>query len=603
MGPPVPSFGGGAYASVTVIVTDIHGQGLNEQALVKLTSDMNGTNAWGTTQERSQIIFDDVAQDDYRVEVSAAGYVSTTQDVNIMAANQNYDVIVRLKRDEGAAVPPPVPGQMLSGRTRKEVQKGIEALSKGKLKDAQKHLDKAHKIDAGNADIDYLLGLLWMRKGDPQQAETYLKDAVAINKRHVRALTMLGELLLQQKDYKDATASLEQAVKYEPGFWMSHWLLSEAYLRSSDFEKSRREAELAIEKGKGAATAAELVLGEALANLGRREDAIQALQRFLQELPGTPQAEPVRKLIAQLQSAEAKYEQASLPLPRAAPAELPVTGAPDAGLSIPTWHPPSVDDEKLTLAAGAVCPASQVIRGAGRSAERLVQNVGSFEATEEVLDEQLDPFGKPSTKETRKFDYMASISEVKPAALKVSESRTAFSDQGDFPDHIATRGIAALALVFHPLLRDDYDMTCEGLGEWKGRATWLVYFRQRPDKPDRFMQYTFTDASYPVALKGRAWISADQFQIVHLEADLLNPMPKIQLLRQHQSVDYGEVRFKTAKTRLWLPERAEIYFEFRHHRYHRIDSFANYKLFAVGASEKIGQPKVPDQTSGARPRN
>jgi hypothetical protein len=133
------------------------------------------------------------------------------------------------------------------------------------------------------------------------------------------------------------------------------------------------------------------------------------------------------------------------------------------------------------------------------------------------------------------------------------------------------------------------------LGEWKGRATWLVYFRQRPDKPDRFLSYSFTNAEFWVALKGRAWISADKFQIVHLEADLLNPMPAIQLLRQHQSVDYGPVYFKTRKTQLWLPESAEIYLDFRRHQYYRRHSFEKYKLFAVGASEKIGEPKIPDE--------
>jgi tetratricopeptide (TPR) repeat protein len=603
LGPPIPSFGGTAYASVTVIVTDIHGQNLNEQALVKLTSDMNGTNAWGTTQERSQIIFDDVAQDNYQVEVSAAGYVSKTQNVSIMTANENYDVIVRLQRDEAGAVPDPIPGQMLAGRARKEVQKAITGLTAGNLKDAQKHLEKAHKIDPGSADIDYLMGLLYMRKNETSRAETYLKNAVAINKRHARALTMLGQLLLQQKDYQAAIGPLQQAVQYEPEFWISHWLLSEAYLKTSEFEKSRQQAELAVQKGKGAATAAELVLGEALANLGRREDAIQAFQTFLQESPQSPQAEPVRDLIAQLQRAEKPvYQEASSTGLASLPAALPAPSSPDAGLSIPTWHPPSVDDEKLTLAAGAVCPASQVIRGAAISAEKLVDNVGRFEATEQVVHQDLDPFGKPLTTAKRKFDYMASISEVKPAGLKVNESRTSLSGEGDFPDHIATRGLPALALVFHPLLRDDYDMTCEGLGEWKGRATWLVYFRQRPDKPDRFMSYNFTDAEYWVSLKGRAWISADTFQIVHLEADLLNPLPKIQLLRQHQSVDYDPVYFKSRKTQLWLPKSAEIYFDFRRHRYYRREGFENYKLFAVGASEKIGQPKIPEQTSSA-PQN
>ncbi|HLV96286.1 MAG TPA: tetratricopeptide repeat protein [Candidatus Acidoferrales bacterium] len=594
MGPPaVPA---GNSASITVTVGDQTGNALNEEAVVKLSSPTNQTNLWRTTEEHSQVVFEDVSAADYEIEVSAAGYDTTTERVHVMFAREHYDVSVRLRRSDfsGPAQAAP-PGQVLVGKARTEAQKGIADLSAGKLKDAQKHLEKAYKIAPGNADLNYLMAVLCSRTNRTNEVERYLNKAIAMNGKHVRALTMLGELRLWQKNYKGAITPLEQAVSADPGFWTAHWLLSDAYLKDGDFEKSREQAEQAIHKGKGAATAAELVLGQALANLGRRKDAVQALRLYLQEEPGSPAAESVRKLIVRLETPEQpKYEEASKPLAPAPPSPLPVS-APDAGLSIPMWHPPSVDDEKLALAAGAACPANEVIRGATRNAEKLVEDVGRFEATEQVLDEELDSSGKPKSAAKRKFDYMASISEVKPAGLTVNESRTSLTDNKDFSDHIATNGLAALALVFHPAFRGNYRMTCEGLGEWKGRATWLVYFRQRPDKPARFLSYSFTNAEFWVALKGRAWISADKFQIVHLEADLLNPMPAIQLLRQHQSVDYGPVYFKTRKTELWLPRSAEIYLDFRRHQYYRRHSFARYRLFAVGASEKIGEPTIPDE--------
>ena len=42
---------------------------------------------------------------------------------------------------------------------------------------------------------------------------------------------------------------------------------------------------MAIQQSKGAAVEARLVLGEALAGLGRTEEAIQSLEAFLQEDP------------------------------------------------------------------------------------------------------------------------------------------------------------------------------------------------------------------------------------------------------------------------------------------------------------------------------
>ncbi len=601
---------GSRGASITVRVGDQNGLMLNEQALVKLSSTMTGMDVWHTTQDRSEAVFDSVPLADYDIEVSAAGYETTTQHISVMSPNENYDVFVRLRpSDVGNAVA--VPGQVLVGRAQSEAQKGIADMNAGKWKDARKHLEKAYKIAPTNADVNYLMAILCSRTNRATDAEQYLKKAISLNPKHVRALTMQGQLLLRQKDYKGAIVNLEQAVSADPKFWTAHWLLADAHLKSGDFEKSREQAEAAIRTGKGAATGAELVLGEALANLGRNADAVRAFREYLQAEPKSPYAPSVRKFIAELDGASsspratvASYRPASTaalkPVANVLPSAILAESA-DPGTSIPTWHPPSVDDEKLTLAAGAVCPAGRVIAGAGRSAKRLVDNISRFEATEQVTDQQLDVLGKPESTQTRKFDYMASITSESPGALLVDESRAPLSDQGDFPDHITARGLAALALIFHPALRGDYAITCEGLGSWKGRATWLVYFRQRPDRPNRFLRYEFTNASYAVALKGRAWIAADNFQIVHLETDILHPMRQIQLLSQHQSVDYGPVQFRKRRTELWLPKTANIYFEFHRRRYHRRDTFDDFKLFAVSTSEKIGQPNIPATTDQTDP--
>jgi tetratricopeptide (TPR) repeat protein len=603
IGPPAGGLSN-PYASITVIVADENGANLSQQALVKLYSNSTQTNVWGTTQDRSQIIFDQVSPSDYEVEVSAAGYETTTKDLNVMTAGENYELIVRLKPDDSGAVTNPVPGQLLAPKARKEVQEGISDLNAGRLNQAEKHFDAAYKLASTNADLNYLLGFLYLQKKDPDQAQTYLAKAVSIDSRHVRALTALGQLRLQKKDYAGAITPLEQVVSIDPGYWTGHWLLSEAYLQINDFEKSRDQADLAIQKGKGAAGRAEIVKGEALASLGRREEAIQAFEAFLKDAPKDPTGPAVSEMIAQLKnmSAPTYRETSASATVSALPVATTALGPAESKLSIPLWHPATTDDEKPAIAQGVVCPSDRVIAGAGKRAKEIADNVGRFDATEEVLHEELNEFGKPISKETRKFDYLVTISETRRGALTVDEYRSSLTDRSDFPGDIATRGLHSLAMVFHPLLRDDFQMTCEGLGDWQGQATWLVYFRQRPDRPSRLMGYRFTDAEYSVPLKGRAWIAAETFQIVHLEADLLNPMPNIQLLSQHEAVDYGAVVFKTKKAELWLPKSADLYFDFRRHRYHRRHTFGNYKLFSVAADQKIGDPKETDDSKTPPPK-
>jgi hypothetical protein len=77
-------------------------------------------------------------------------------------------------------------------------------------------------------------------------------------------------------------------------------------------------------------------------------------------------------------------------------------------------------------------------------------------------------------------------------------------------------------------------------------------------------------------------------------------MPEIQLLSEHQVVEYGPIPFPKKNTSLWLPKSAEIYFDFRKHRYYRRHSFDHYMLFAVDSDEKRKEPVAkPDKKTDA----
>jgi hypothetical protein len=99
-------------------------------------------------------------------------------------------------------------------------------------------------------------------------------------------------------------------------------------------------------------------------------------------------------------------------------------------------------------------------------------------------------------------------------------------------------------------------------------------------------------ASYPAALKGRAWIAAESFQIVQLETDLVAPLPQIRLVVDHATVEYGPVYFRARKVTMWLPQTAEFYYDWRGHRGHRVHRFTNYLLFSVSEKERISEPKA-----------
>jgi hypothetical protein len=104
-------------------------------------------------------------------------------------------------------------------------------------------------------------------------------------------------------------------------------------------------------------------------------------------------------------------------------------------------------------------------------------------------------------------------------------------------------------------------------------------------------------------LKGRAWITADKFQIVRIESELIDAMPQIQLRSEQQVVEYGPVPFQEKNLELWLPQSAEIYLDFRKRRYFRRHTFDHYMLFSVNAQENRKEPKAssPEPAEKALP--
>ena len=142
----------------------------------------------------------------------------------------------------------------------------------------------------------------------------------------------------------------------------------------------------------------------------------------------------------------------------------------------------------------------------------------------------------------------------------VDEYRSQRYDEKTMPDHIADNGFAVLALVFHPVMRDAFKMTCEGLGDWHGKPVWIVRFQQREDKPNHMQAYLLGDVAYPVGLKGRAWITADRFQVVRIESDMVKPMPQIELMAEHMVTEYAPVPFHKAGMEFSAaPDRRGVY--------------------------------------------
>jgi len=613
---------------ISVQVMEITGAPFSGGAKVELrrgqrTTTQNSTavmyNQTITTNESGLAQFQGLLEGEYIVEVSAPGFRSVEEDASINVGHRNEAFGVMLiangplaKNGHAGGVP---------AKALKEMEKGLEAMQVGRLNEAEQHLKKAQELEPKNADVNYLVGVLYMRRGNSAQAREYLQKAVDAAPNHASALLALGQAELQQRDYAKAADSLERGVKLQPTAWRAHYMAGLASYQMRDYEKALEEAQAAVASGQDKTGGSLLLVGQSQAALHQRDAALATFNQILKEQLDSSKTAAVKREIEKLNGispAQGKVELASAVTPAGAngsssdvsalkmngdsgdtateTADLP--DLPVLPLGTETkWAPPDVDEEKLMFDTSAnTCSLDSVTNKVGARIEELVSNVDRFTATEDMDHTVLSPLGIQVSHETRQFNYLVEIRKSGAQDLDVQEYRDGSVSVQQFPAHLGTVGLPTLVLVFHPYYQPKYDFKCEGGGSWNGRKTWVVHFQQKANSHSEMLVYHVNGRFYPVGMKGRAWIDEETSQILAMESDMIKPIPEIRLMRDHQLIEYGPVAFANAGTNMWLPKSADWYCSISGHRYHRRHSFSNFLLFQIDDSQKIGKPKDTKDT-------
>ena len=568
---------------------------LDRSARVDLTNLANHVGGFLIVPGHEAAVFVNTVLGKYVISVTAVGYISASLEIDVLSpVRQEVDIV--LHRDPAAVTINEASG-LMPAKARKEAKRAVSLLKSGDLNNAEKRLKTAYVLAPSNADLNFLLGYLYFQKNDYAQAGTYLGTAANLSPHSAQTLTLLGRTKLALQNYPEAQSALEQAILVDSEEWLPHDLLASTYLHQREYSKARDEAQIAVAKsaraGKNASSASELTLGQALIGLGQKDEGIEALRVFLKESPPENMVEPVRALIKKVEEGD----------------QAPAAGLATTASPIPSWPCPNLYSRcrlgvppistmlSRPSSPDSLVPGLEVLAGAGQRVQELVQDITRFTADEDLFHKSLDGAGLSNHAETRKYYYGATISS-KPGSVLIEDYSEDRVPQSGYPDGINSTGFIMLALVFHPEMQGDFDFDCEGQAKWLGKPTWLVHFRQRPDRPNRMQDYTVAGQTHRIDLKGRAWISSDTSQIVHIEADIVNPMHEIQMLSEHQVVEYGPVPFARKSTILWLPKNVEIYFDFRKRRYYRHYTFDHYLLFDVDVTDKV---KLPPDTAVSEP--
>jgi tetratricopeptide (TPR) repeat protein len=615
--------------AVIVVVRDAQGRTLGLSSDVSITLSAPGGPVLPFTIQRNgeEWVFPNLDPGvQYTVKVEAPGYQTAEQYVDLPYSNApTVRAEFYLLPTKTGPAAKPEGGAILAPRAQKEVQQGLKDLKANKIGSAQKHLAKALKMAPGNPLVNYLMGESWLRASKAEEAIPYLENAISLDPKQTGALMALGTVRYQQGDMPKAIDLLKRAVESNRGSWQAHWLLAAAFLRAGGYEMAREQAESALKYGKEQADPARLILGEALARLGKRDQALETFSDYLKRHPNDPRAKQIRGLMAKLQqppeaateaahvagkqpqedvqafadSKEAPAPRRPKPTPTADLSATPTLAAPTPPpttlATVPAeenWAPPDVDAEKPEIISDATCRLPQILREAAKHAEELVSDLQKFSATEDFQDVEIKRNGGLSRPLTGKFSYLVFIHNLRPNLISIQEMRTPSPAALLGGDRLVSTGSAALALVFHPDFAKDFTWKCDGMGEWKGQPAWVIHFQQRADRPTSRLHGFETPAGGTLlALKGLAWVAANGDHVLHLETDLVKPAQELQFDKEHFVINYTLVRFRTHPVALWLPESVDAYFRYRDHSYHQYSRFTNFELFWVGTGQKIEEPK------------
>jgi len=267
-----------------------------------------------------------------------------------------------------------------------------------------------------------------------------------------------------------------------------------------------------------------------------------------------------------------------------------VSSPPEAKVNRNFWKLHELEDNIPRADASVPCPMQDILYGVGQRMTEFVATLEKFTAIEYLEHYTVNELGERKALEKRKFEYVVVVGQMKEGKFFIDEFRNGSTDVEQFPAQIATQGLPALALIFHPVLAGDFDFRCEGLGQWGGRELWQLHFVQRVDRPVQIRSYYIAARRFPIYLEGRVWIDPGSGQVVRLESELAKQIPEIELKSEHIMIEYRSVNFISTGQQIWLPYKAEIYVERQQRRYYRQHTFTDFRFFNVETSQTVRAP-------------
>ena len=282
---------------------DNQNNGLNE-VRVEIT-DASGTTVGSSyTNPSGHFEFDRLSPGIYTV-VATSDLQQASERVD--ASNFSNTVNVRL---QGAGKPTDgVAGDSISiaqyrvpAKAREAYRKAHEAVEKGKLDDANKHLAKALELCPNYADALTLRAVLELNQQDSQSAIANLDKAIKADGNYGMAYMVMGSALNMEGKFDEAIRSLQRGQSLAPNYWQGYFEMGKSYIGKADYPSALRQLERAQSLAPADYPLISLLRAHALLAMKQFPEAMTALQAYLHKDPQGPNSDQARKMLEKTQA-------------------------------------------------------------------------------------------------------------------------------------------------------------------------------------------------------------------------------------------------------------------------------------------------------------
>lgn len=246
--------------------------------------------------------YDPATADACTVTIRLKGY----QPAQVTLRNDATIVLKRIGLHEGSTVS--ATALRAPEPAKKAYGKGVNAMTDEKWESAQKNFEKAVEIDPDYAAAWSDLGEVLRRQAKPDEARAAWQKAVAADPKYIKPYIQLTMLDLSEKKVEDAATIAGKAVAMNPlEFPELYFYYAVANFNLKHFDVAETNARRATDLDTAhEVPRAELLLASVLVAKGDRSGALEHLKKYIEIVPKAPDADQVKRAIAELEVPAAK---------------------------------------------------------------------------------------------------------------------------------------------------------------------------------------------------------------------------------------------------------------------------------------------------------